>query len=352
MKIRRGFKVVAALVLFSLLMAALAGCGSADKKNQSSSNSGSASSSGSSGGGGGDGAKKLKVAFVAEGTVNDGGWTASALEGLNEIKKKLGAETAYSDQVSVAQQEQVIRTYAKNGYDLIYGHGFQYNEVFKKVAADYPNTTFIVVNGNVTGPNLDSTNFRFGELGYFTGLTAGYMTKSNTVGVIGTVEAPAVVADVDTFKQGVLKANPRAQVQVTYVGSWDDLQKGTEAAKALLSKGADVLLNLGNAFSVGVFGAAKEKRAYTIGWVTDQMSMSPETVLTSGMQDVPTLYVKLAMLKKDGKLEGKVYNFGMKDGAQALAPFNDKLVPKDVQEKVNAAIKDYKDGKLQLDLKF
>lgn len=297
------------------------------------------------------GGSTFKVAFVAEGPVNDGGWTASALRALDEIKSKLGAETAYSEKVSQADQEQVIRTYGKQGFNVVFGHGFQYAEVMKKVAPDYPKTTFVVVNGDVTGPNLVSTNFKFGELGYFVGMTAGLMTKSNKVGVIGPMDAPPVVADVDTFKQGVQAVNPKAEVKVSYVGSWDDMQKAREAANAQLSQGIDVILNMGNGFSVAVFEACKQKNAYAIGWVDDQASMAPDVVLTSGIQAVPALYMQLAKMVKDGSIQGKIYNFGMKDGAQKVAPFG-KMVPQDVQTKVNTAVSDYLSGKLQLSLKY
>ena len=221
----------------------------------------------------------------------------------------------------------------------------------KKVAPDYPKTTFIVVNGGVTGANLVSTNFKFGELGYFTGMTAGLMSKSGKIGVVGPMDAPPVVADVDTFKLGVKAVNPNADVKVSYIGSWDDLQKAREAANAQLSQGVDVILNMGNGFSVAVFDAAKQKGAYAIGWVDDQSAMSPDVVLTSGMQGVPQLYFSLAKLAKEGGLKGQVYNFGMKDGAQKVASFG-KMVPQATQDKVNAAIKDYLDGKLKLDLKY
>ena len=294
----------------------------------------------------------FKVALITEGAVNDGGWNALALKSLKAIEEQYGAETAYTEKVQRAQMEQVMRTYARQGFDVIFGHGFQFSEPMETVAKEFPEITFIPVNGYTMGDNLFSTNFKFGELGYFTGMTAGLMTKSNKVGVVAAMEAPTVTADVDTFKEGVKKVNDQAEVLVSYVGSWEDIPKAKEAAQAQLSKGADVILVMGNSFSIGVFQAAEAAGAYSIGWVDDQSSMS-KSVITCGLQDVSSLYLQMAGLAKEGKLEaGQIYNFGMKDNkSQNLSPFSD-AVPKEVQDQVMKEMQDYLDGKLNLDLKY
>lgn len=336
-RVRKGLALV---VVALLTLALVAGCGS--KPATDPGKQGNSSSTGNSSSGNGD----FKVALVCPGAVNDGGWNASALQGLNDIQSKLGAKVAYTEKVTPANYAQVIRTYARQGYNLIFGHGYEFDEAMKTVAPEFPNTKFVVINGSVTGPNLASTNFKFGELGYFTGMTAGMITKSNKVGVVAPEASPTVTADIDTFKEGVAKVNPKATVSVSYTGSWEDIPKAKEAAKALLSQGDDVLLVMGNSFSIGVFQACKDAKAKAIGWVSDQNSMAPETIVTSGLQSVETLYVDMAQMVKDGKFEGKNNIFGMKENAQSLAPF--KNVPQDVVDKVQSAVKDYLAGKLSI----
>ncbi|MGI9952640.1 BMP family protein [Moorellaceae bacterium AZ2] len=322
-----------------LVLALLVGCGS--KPTGEAKGTGNAPTAGDT-----NQKSEFKVALVAPGAVNDGGWNASALRGLNDIQAKLGAKIAFTEKVAPADFAQVIRTYARQGYNLIFGHGFQFDEAMKTVAPEFPETQFVVVNGSVTGPNLASTNFKFGELGYFTGMTAGLITKTGKIGIVAPMAAPTVTADIDTFKEGVAKVNPEASVAVTYVGSWEDIPKAKEAAKALLSEGNDVLLVMGNSFSIGVFQACKDANAKAIGWVSDQNFMAPETIVTSGLQSVEALYLKVAEIAQKGKLEPKNYVFGMKDGAQALAPF--KNVPQDVVDKVQSAIDDYLAGKFSI----
>lgn len=329
------------IILAGTLAAAMVLTGCSSKTATSSS-----SSSGISG-------KTLKVAMLSTGAVNDGGWNEGAYNAIQAIKKKYGCTVNYTENVTDSQMKQVISTYANQGYNLIFGHGYEFSDAFKSIAPSFPKTDFIAVNGSSSDKNLFSTNFKFGELGYFTGMTAGLMTKSNKVGIIIATDAPTNMADVDTFKQGVKAVNPNADVSVSIVGSWNDIPKAKEAASALVGQKCDVLLSQGDSFSIGVFQAAAAAGAYAIGWSEDQHSMMPDTVITSGVQDITTLYETMAADYLGGKLSSsKKYTFGMKDNdAQKLGVFNSK-VPQDVQDKVNQAIKDYKSGKLTLNLKY
>jgi len=267
---------------------------------------------------------------------------------LEQIEEIYGAEISYSEQVAPASMAQVIRTYAREGYDIIYGHGFQFDEPMKEVSPEFPDTTFITVNGTSAGGNLYSTGFLFGELGYFTGMVAGLMTETNKVGVVAAMEAPTVVADVDTFKEGVEKVNPGTNVAVSYIGSWNDIPKAKEAALAQLADGADVLLVMGNSFSVGVFQAAEEADALAMGWVSDQNFMAPDTIITSGLQSVEALYLEMTDVVL-GNGEAKRYVYGMAEDAQSIAPFIDK-VPQEVVDEVEQAVQSYLDGDLILNI--
>jgi basic membrane protein A len=336
-------KLLAVMLLGVFTLGFVVGCGGSNSGEQNGEQSEQPA------GEGGD--EPLKVALLTEGAVNDGGWNASALRSLNAIEEQFGAEIAYTEKVERAQMEQVLRTYARQGFDVIFGHGFQFSEPIETVAKEFPETKFIAVNGYVSGDNYYSTNFKFGELGYFTGMTAGLMTKSNVVGMVAAVESPTVTADVDTFIQCAKEVNPDVEVLVSYVGSWEDIPKAKESAQAQLSKNADVILVMGNSFSIGVFQACEDAGAYSIGWVDDQSSMS-DTVITCGLQDVGTVYLEMVRMAKEGTLESKVYNFGMNDNnAQSLSPFSDD-VPQEVQDQVNQAVQDYLDGNLTLDLKY
>lgn len=346
--------------LFSILLActlvfALAACGGAASSAAPASPAAAAGASSTAAAAGGASSTaapaapqgKVKVAMVTEGAVNDGGWNGVALEGMKRIESELGCEIAYSEKVPVAEMAQVIRTYARQGYNLIFGHGSQFGESMASVAPEFPDVVFVPVNANESGPNLSGTVFKFGECGYFTGMAAAMVSKSGVIGIIPPDDAPNNKADIDTYELGAKSVNPDIEVLVAYTGSWTDLPKAKEAADSLIAKKADVLLAMGDAYAMAVYQACQEKGINAIGWVSDQHSLAPGTIICSGLQSVSDVYVSTAKRYIDGTMEmGTVQVYGMPDGAQGISELyglNDEQ-----KAQIEAAIKDYLDGKLEI----
>jgi basic membrane protein A len=318
-----------------LLLLALSACGS--------------QSSGSSSGG--SSTQTIRVAMVTSGPVNDQSWNEDALKGIQLIKEQLGWTYAYSENVTQAEQANVLRQYARQGYNLVFAHGFEYADSVKAVAPEFPQTHFVIINGTGSLPNLSGTEFRYGELGYFTGMAAGLVTKNNKIGIVAAVNAPQVNADIDTFKKGVAAVNAQASVSVAFVGSYDDVVKGQQVTQAQLDRGVDVIAIMGNAFDGPAIKLAQQKGVKVIaGWSTDAYSLAPNTIITSGVQEVPGLYLQIAKLFKEGQLKGNTtYQFGFKEQVQHLGQWGD-WVPQDVRTRVEAAVQQYLAGKLDIGL--
>ncbi len=297
-------------------------------------------------------AKTFKVAMVTSGPVNDQGWNQDALKGVQEIHDKLGWEMAYSESVPSAQQQNVLRQYAQQGYDLVFAHGYEYGDALAAVAPDFPNTMFVQINATTEGANVVGTNFRFGELGYFTGMAAGLMTKNNKIGIVAAQDAPQVTADSDNMKVGALAVNPNADVNVSFVGSWDDVVKGQQVAQAQIDRGVDVLIIMGNSFTPPAIKLAQSKGIKVIGgWSGDNYHLAPDTIITSGVQDVPGVYMDIAKMYDDGSLKGNsTFLSGFKEGTQHLGAWGD-FVPQDVKDKVQKAVDDYLAGTLDIGIK-
>jgi basic membrane protein A len=297
--------------------------------------------------------KKYKIAMVTSGPVNDQGWNEDALKGINEIHDKLGWDVAYTENVSVAQQQNVLRQYAQQGYNLIFAHGYEYGDALKAIAPDFPNVMFVQVNATTSGANIVGTTFKFGELGYFTGMAAGLMTKNNKIGIVSAQDSPTNNADSDEMKVGAKAVNPNADVNVSYVGSWNDVVKGQQVAQAQIDRGVDVLIIIGNAFTPPAIKLAQSKGIMVIGgWSTDAYSLAPNTVITSGVQDVPGVYLNIAKQFQAGTLKGNTtFISGFKEGTQYLGKWGD-FVPQSVKDKVNQAVQDYLAGKLDIGIKF
>lgn len=242
-------KKLVTLLLAGAMLTALAACGGPASGGKSTAPPAGSAAPAT---GGAKNAADVKVALVCGGAINDGGWNAAANEGLERIKSELGCQTAVTEKVSVAEMPQVLRTYARQGFTLVFGHGSEFGEPMSTVAPEFPDTTFIAVNASVTGDNLSGTVFKFGECGYFCGMAAALVSETGKIGIIPPDDAPNNKADMDTYELGAKAVNPDIEVFSAYTGSWTDLPKAKEAADSLISKGCDVLLSMGDAYSVGV----------------------------------------------------------------------------------------------------
>lgn len=289
----------------------------------------------------------LKAAMLLSGPINDGGWNTDAYNGLLKLKD-MGYEIVYTENVQQADQESIIRGYAKQGFNLIIGHGFEYGDTLAKVATDFPDAKFLQIGGAATnGKNLASGEFKLGELSYIVGGIAARTTKSNKVGFVGAMEIPTIQAEVETIMAQVPAVNPKATVTVAYTGSWTDINKGKEAALAQINNGVDVIIGIGDACDAGAIQACQEKGVKFIGWSGDLNSLAPELVLTSGVQSVSGIVEGIGKDIMDNKFipEHKVY--GVKEGKQYLGTFSASIDPA-VKEQALKDQEGIKNGSLKI----
>lgn len=293
--------------------------------------------------------KKVRVALVLDGKIDDNGWNQAGYEGLTEAKNKYGVEIAYSESIPIADYEKAMRDYANQGYDLIIAHSSIAKDAVLNTAKDFPKLKFLWTDGDTTTENLAVIRPMAHEASYLAGLLAGKLTKSNTVGMVGGIDIPSTHRSYAAFEQGLKEANPNAKVLVNWIGSFLDVSKGKEAALSQIEAGADLIFGNGDGQNIGVLQAAKEKNTLAIGAVRDQFSVAPNVVLTSvrwGFDSgIPLVVGDLI----GGKFQGKVYEIGLKDGAD-LAPYHDNAskIPEDVQKLIEAAKQDILSGKLKI----
>ncbi len=289
-----------------------------------------------------------KAALILSGPVNDGGWNQNAYEGLQAIKDKDGFEVAVSENVAQADQVNLMRNYANQGFKYIIANGFEYGDAIKTVAAEFPKVTFIQLGGiEHNGANANAMLFKSGEAGYAVGAIAAMMTKTNKIGWIGAMDIPSIRADEDNAIAAVKVFNPKAKVIDAYVGSWTDIAKGKEAALAQIAQGCDIIIANGDAVNHGVAEAVKGTKVGFIGWSRDQTALAPDNFITSVVQSGAPILLDLVGKGEAGQLKGDLYVMGLVEGAQTLAPYG-KIVPQDIQTKANQVLKDLKDNKITL----
>lgn len=334
-------KKILAVILASAMVLGLAACGgSSDSADTGAKEEEKQEESGE------EAAALPKVAMIATGAINDGGWNQSAYNGITRVGDELGCEIAYSEKVEVAELPNVARTYAKNGFNVIIGHGAECGEPLSTIAPEFPDVTFVAVNSSLAQDNLSGTVYKFGENGYFCGMAAAMVSQTGVIACIPSDDSPNNKADEDTFRLGAQAINPDIKVLVAYTGSWDDLQKAKECAESVIEQGADVILSMGDAYSIGIYQAAEEAgNVYACGWVMDQSALS-DTVICSGMQDNAQVYVNIVKAMIDGTFEPGVSTFGMADGSQAMA-FSDKLTDDQIAQ-IQEAIDKYLAGELEI----
>ena len=292
--------------------------------------------------------KKIKVALVMSSPVNDMGWNAMAYKGLLYIKENLGVEIAYSESVPDADQERVIRDYAAAGYDLIIGHGFQFQAALFAVAKDYPNTAFAWADGYETLPNLACYAVLAHESGYLAGMLAAGMSKTGIIGAHGGEPVPDVVRIIEGYKLGAKAVNPNIRVLTVYIGSWIDTGKAKEATLAMIDAGADVISHNSGAASFGGIEACNERGVYQIGDTADQYELSPNLMLTSVLMYHATPIIAMTKDLIEGKFEGKFYTYSMVDGGSDIAPYHglETAIPANLRAMIAKAREDIIAGKL------
>jgi basic membrane lipoprotein Med (substrate-binding protein (PBP1-ABC) superfamily) len=286
----------------------------------------------------------FEVALLTPGSVADGGWNQGAYEGLRRIERELGARVSHVETRTPAEFEDGFRDYASRGYDLVFGHGFEYQEAAARVGAEFPDTVFVTTSGDTVRPNVAPMVFELEQATWLCGLLAGRTTRSGVVGMIGGIRLPSIESTFLAFRAGVLEGRPGAQVRESWIGNFDDTAAAREAALALLEEGADFLIHQANDAGRGVFQAVSERAAagakvYAFGTNRDQSAMAPDVVVASATLDLPGAFVEVARRVREGRFEARPLRLGMREGVVAFVwnPALEGRVPEAVRKELEAA---------------
>lgn len=259
--------------------------------------------------------RRLKVALLTPGPISDRSWNGGAYEGLMRIRDSLGAEVSHIQTKTPAEFEENFRQYGAQRFDVVFGHGFEFQDAAARVAPSYPSTIYVTTSGIRTSRNIAGVNFAFEEASYLAGIIAGRMTKTNVLGMIGGTELPPVKRSFSAFEHGAKQVNPRVKVIVSYIGNWDDVSAGKEQAIAQISRGVDIIFQNADAAGLGVFQAVKEaSNVRIIGSNANQNSIAPAHTLGSVVIDLPRALMLITREVRRPGFTGKVFLLGLHDG--------------------------------------
>lgn len=298
--------LLAAFLLLSLVLVACGGGGEAD--------------------GGGDD-EQFRVAIVMPSTTTDLAWSQAIYDALLRLQDEAGGEEnfeiAFSESMfNVTDAAAAIRDYAAEGYDLVIAHGTQYGTSLFEIAPDFPDTSFAWGTATDVGTsegldNIFAYEARAEEGGYVAGVLAGNLTQSGVIGVVGPVEAGDAKLYIDGFVAGANAANPDAQVNVSYTGSFGDTALAAEAANTHISAGADVLTGSAQQV-VGAVGVANEQGIPWIGTQSDQTSLAPDIVISSQIYVWDDALRDMIEKHQAGELGGTAYALTLENGGLVM----------------------------------
>ena len=300
------------------------------------------------------GAKPFRVAVVMPSAINDVAFSQSMYQALKSIQQQMGEanfDLKYSENMfDVPKATAAIRDYASQGFDLVIAHGSQYGPAVQEIAKDFPKVAFAWgTDVNTFGlPNVTAYTAAAEEGCYVNGVVAAKLSKAKKIGVTGPVDVGDAKTCIDGFTQGVAATDPSVQVSKTWTGSFSDVAKMTEAAKAHIAAGADALTGSSQSV-VGSIGAAKDAgNVLWFGTQSDQSSLAPSLVVASQVYDwAPTLKTLINNVKA-GKLGGETYVLHLNNDGLKMAFNSGFNLPADAKAAADAAIKGVSDGSIKV----
>lgn len=285
-------------------------------------------------------ADKLKVGFVYIGPVGDHGWTYMHDQGRQAVEKAYGdkVEVTYMESVKYGPDaERAIRGLAKEGMDIIFATSFGYMEPMLKVAKEFPNIKFEHATGYKTNDNMSVYSGMFYQGRYVQGVIAGHMSKTGKAGYIASFPIPEVIRGINAFYLGAKSVNPDFDIDVVWVNSWYDPVKEGNAAKVLISEGADIITQ--HTDSPAALQVAEKQGVFAFGQASNMYQFAPKAQLTAIIDDWAPYYIERVGQVMNGTWKKSDTWGDMKSGMVKMAPYtnmpnNIALIAKDIEKKV------------------
>jgi len=302
---------------------------------------------------------RIRVGIVFDiGGKNDRSFNAAAWDGVRRAEEDLPVCLYDIEPGNPTSIEPAMRAFAEKNFDLIIGVGFAQGPIMQKVANDYPNIKFAIVDGVIfeadgktPKSNVASLVFREHEGSYLVGMIAAAKSRTGVLGFLGGMDIPLIHRFQKGYEEGVKAVNPNAVVISNYVGvtdaAWNNPGRGKELALSQIDRGADVIFTAAGNSGLGAFDAAEqygrnqngEANRFVIGVDSNQNGVKPGFVLTSMVKRVDNAVYDAVKEVLDGKFKGGFHTFGLdKDGvAYAMDHNNQSLIPGDLIQRVEQA---------------
>ena len=277
-------------------------------------------------------ADKVKVGFIYVGPIGDHGWTYRHDIGRQQVEAAYGdkVETVFVESVPEGPDaERVMRNMARDGADIIFATSFGYMQSMAKVAKEFPNVKFEHATGYKQSENMATYGLRLYQARHVQGIIAGMMTKTNKICYVAAFPIPEVIREINTYYLGAKKMNPNVEIMITWVNTWYDPGKESQAAEVMMAEGCDMVAQ--HTDSPAPLQAAQLKGKLGFGQASDQIKFAPKAQLTATIDNWGPYYIKKVGQVINGNWTTGDYFGHMNEGAVQMAPFTN--MPTDVQAK-------------------
>ncbi|NGP44561.1 BMP family ABC transporter substrate-binding protein [Bacillaceae bacterium SIJ1] len=282
----------------------------------------------------------LRVGMLVPGTIGDQSWGNEGYEALMHLQTNMDAEVFYKEGMTEkADVKTALQEFEHAGVELVFAHGQEYSALLREMYSQFPSIHFVIFNGLSNANNSTNIQFQSHAMGFFAGMTAAGVSESKKVGVIAAFEWQP---EINGFFEGANFSDNAVEVFVRYTNHWDDSAQALNILDRMIAEDVDVVYPAGDAFSVPIIQAMKEKNLYAIGYVSDQSDLGERTVLTSTIQDIEHVYEMAVQLYTEDKLISGTIGVDFQEGAIRLGSFS-PVVPGRLQEEVNDAVERYKE---------
>ncbi|HVX34164.1 MAG TPA: BMP family ABC transporter substrate-binding protein [Solirubrobacterales bacterium] len=341
-------RLFALCFLIAALAVIVAGCGGSSSSSSSggeateapSSEEGSGAESTGKGGG-------MKVGFVYVSPLPGSAWSEAWDATRKGLEKKFGAETTVVQPIEEnTEVVGVLQGLIREGNELIFATALGYQPYVEQVAEENPEVDFVVtgpwLQETELPPNVSAVYANLWEVRYLSGMVAGAMTKSNTLGFVSAFSVSSVVAGINGFELGAKATNPEAKTKVVFTSAWYNPPQNTQAAETLAKSGADVIAK--HQDDTGAIIGAEQSGAWAIGSEYDTSSQNPKAFLTGSVYDWEPYAIEKYEQAEKGTFKNDEVNGDLKSGMVELAPLN-SAVPASVKKEVEKAEAEMKAGK-------
>lgn len=293
-------------------------------------------------------AEKVKAAVIWSITDPEraGGWDRAQHAGYQVLKDEYGWELSVAEGVPYGDVAKIAADYAQRGYDIVILPDNGMIDAWKEVAPQCPDTWFVMMSNIDDMPDAEKVAAWYADpyvWGNVVGAIGAKLSESGVIGIVGGVPIKALEVEFSGIVEGARAANPSVEVEISFVGDWDNVANHSEVTKVLTERGADVLYTVSGPATKGVYEAAEAAGAFSIGYASDFYDDAPGTIATSVLIDLAPAYREMAEAYLAGTLAGKACLIS--NDAIGVADFRGSI-PKELEAEILQVVEDIKSGKI------